>query len=111
MSDGSGILLAQIDSVVLTKDLRGHVGLFKARINDIDDQKLQELMDYFPTVTIERDPENQELQKPKGSILITADINLKTDIDSLVKSWSTTKPNPSNSPSPQPSENTKTHGK
>ena len=83
-ADGIGTITIRIESSILKKELRQKLDLFRVKITDISDQKLTELKEKFPTATIENDQEK--------SILITANINLKKDLELIIDSWKKTNP-------------------
>lgn len=82
--EGVGTIVVEIESALLKKELRQKLGLFRVKITDINDQKLQELKEKFPTLTIEDDQEK--------SILVTGDIRLQDSLKIVVDSWNRTNP-------------------
>ncbi len=82
--NGFGTIIIEIKSDSLKNELRQKLGLFRFRITDVNDRKLEELKEKFPTATIETDKEK--------SILVTGDIGLKKDLELVVNGWAKTNP-------------------
>jgi hypothetical protein len=83
-ANGFGTIAIEIKSDSLKKELRQKLGLFRVKVTDVNDRKLEELKEKFPTATIEPDQEK--------SILVTGDIDLKKDLELVVNGWAKTNP-------------------
>ncbi len=83
-ANGFGTIVIEIKSDSLKNAIRQKLGLFRVKITDVNDRKLEELKEKFPTATIEPDQEK--------SILVTGDIDLKKDLELVVNGWAKTNP-------------------